>query len=182
MILALARMNPVTIGHEKAVEKLRNIAKNKNADHTLLVTHSHDFSKNPLTPEDKLKHLKRAFPDTNIHMTKKGYGIVDHLNYLHDQGYTHVSFIAGQDRIKDYSELSKKYNKEGKFKSIKIISAGKRNDKSNDNIERISASNMRNFVKSNDYNSFHNNLPTNLKNNKNYSQEIFNDVKKNLKG
>lgn len=178
MVFALARMNPITAGHEKAVGKLKDLADKHKADHMLLVTHSHDLKKNPLTPEEKMKHLTRAFPDTNIKMTGKTHGVIEHLNDLHSQGYTHVTMVAGQDRIEQYKSLLNKYNENKKFKSVKVISAGKRNDKSKDATERISGTKMREFAKNNDFESFKNNLPLKLKSNNQYSKEIFKDVRK----
>ena len=57
-VIAMARMNPMTIGHEKAVESLKSTAEKKGADHLLLISHTHDGKKNPLTPDEKMKHLK----------------------------------------------------------------------------------------------------------------------------
>ena len=181
MVLALARMNPITAGHEKAVGKLKEIAAAKGADHTLLVSHSHDPKSNPLKPEDKMKHLTRAFPDTNIKMTSKDHGIIQHLDHLHDSGYTHVTMVAGQDRLDNYHTMIKRYNSGGKFKSLKVISAGKRNDNSTDSVEKISASKMRDFARKDDFDSFKTNLPSKLRDNESHSKDIYNDVKKHLK-
>mgnify|MGYP003340555675 CR=1 FL=1 len=58
------RMNPVHAGHELVVNQVRNAA-NKNG-HTIILTGSHDPKKNPLTPEQKLKHLLLILIDVPI--------------------------------------------------------------------------------------------------------------------
>ena len=58
------RMNPPTVGHEAVVSQVRKTAGEHG--HTIILTGSHDSKKNPLTPEQKLKHAKRAFPGANV--------------------------------------------------------------------------------------------------------------------
>ena len=65
-VLAFGRMNPITNGHETVVNKVHEIAKKHNAGHTVVVSHSQDAKKNPLTGEQKVKHAKHAFPGTNV--------------------------------------------------------------------------------------------------------------------
>jgi len=178
IVLAFGRMNPVTAGHEKAVEALQKYAHKKNSDHLLLVSHSHDQKKNPLDPETKMKHLKRAFPNTNMQLTSKTKGIVDHLDDLHAKGYTHVTMIAGQDRVENFKSVFDRYNKTGKFKKMKVISAGNRNEHSSDPVENISGTKMRQFVKANDSESFRNNLPSRIRKNRSHSEELYKDLQK----
>ena len=60
------RMNPTTKGHEENVEGLKKLAKQHNADHLVIASHSQDAKKSPLNSAQKTKHLKRAFPKTNV--------------------------------------------------------------------------------------------------------------------
>ena len=65
-VLAFGRMNPPTVGHEKLVDKVHEIAKKHDAIHAVVLSHSQDAKKNPLDVETKVKHAKKAFPNTNI--------------------------------------------------------------------------------------------------------------------
>jgi purine-nucleoside phosphorylase len=47
-VLAFGRMNPPTIGHGKLVDKVKEIAKEHNASHHVVLSHSQDKTKNPL--------------------------------------------------------------------------------------------------------------------------------------
>ena len=103
------RMNPVHAGHELVVNQVRNAA-NKNG-HTIILTGSHDPKKNPLTPEQKLKHAKRAFPGANIITASKEHPTLLHqLSRLHSNGVTELHMHVGSDRVGEFKELLNKYN------------------------------------------------------------------------
>ena len=66
VVMAFGRMNPPTTGHLKLIDKVRSIAEKRHAKHTIIVSHSQDSKKNPLSPEQKIKHLKRYSPGTHF--------------------------------------------------------------------------------------------------------------------
>jgi predicted kinase len=174
------RMNPPTSGHEENVNGLKKLAAKHNADHLVIASHSHDPKKNPLSPEDKVKHLKRAFPGTNVKSaTKERPTIMHHAADLHGQGYTHLVVAGGGDRAEEYKRLLNQYNgKEGKhgfynFKKITVTSTGERKS-------GVSGTDMRAHVKNNNFDSFRENLPSTLQNNQKHAQELFHDVKKGM--
>ena len=78
VVFSFGRMNPPTIGHEKLINKVKQHAKEHNADHLIVASHSHDAKKNPLTADQKLHHLHRAFPGTNIQVSNK-----EHPSFIH---------------------------------------------------------------------------------------------------
>lgn len=176
------RMNPPTKGHEENVNGLKDLAKKHNADHMVIASHSHDPKKNPLSPEDKEKHLKRAFPGTNIKVaSKQEPTIFHHAAALHKQGYTHLHVVAGGDRAQEYKDKLNQYNgkpdKSGHipfhFKKITVHNTGER-------TQGVSGSDMRKHVKNNDYKSFKDNLPSHIQSNEKHSRELFHDVGKGM--
>ena len=70
-VFAFGRMNPPTVGHEKLVNKVKEVAAKHKAGHLIVMSHSQDAKKNPLTPEQKLTHAKRFFPKTNLKISSK---------------------------------------------------------------------------------------------------------------
>lgn len=193
IVVLNGRMNPVTKGHEENVNGMHKIADENNADHILIASHSHDQkktgseNKNPLSPEQKLKHLRRAFPSTNITVTSKEKPSIFHqLSDLHSQGYKHVILAAGGDRTEDYERI-KKYNgdladdkgnphKHGyyNFDSIEVASTGERK-------KGISGTDMRKYAESNNFKKFSSNLPKNIKANPDHAKELFNDTRSGMK-
>jgi hypothetical protein len=180
LAILFGRMNPPTKGHEENVNGLKRMAREHNADHLVIASHSHDASKNPLDPATKLKHIKRAFPDTNVTASSKEQPTIMHqAAEAHKKGYTHLIVAGGGDRINEYHHLLNKYNGvEGrhgyyKFDHIEVKSTGERK-------AGISGSDMRNNVKSGNFKDFKKNLPTNIQKNPVHSTELFHDVTKGM--
>lgn len=185
VVILNGRMNPVTKGHEENVNGMHKIANENNADHLLIATHSHDAktvgsdNKNPLSPEQKLKHLKRAFPDTNITTTtKESPSIFHQMSKLHSQGYKHIILAAGGDRTEDYEKVKKYNGVEGKhgyykFDSISVANTGERK-------EGVSGTDMRKYAEGGDYNKFKANLPSKIAANNQHAQDLFHDARNGM--
>ena len=122
VVMAFGRMNPMTSGHQKLVDKVKHEASKIGGEHHIVLSHSHDAKKNPLTIDQKVKHAKRAFPGTNIvGASKEAPSIVHHAKKLNDAGHKHLVVVAGSDRVKEFHDLLHKYNgKEGHYNYHKI--------------------------------------------------------------
>jgi predicted kinase len=175
VVLHYGRMNPPTKGHEENINGVKELAAKHNADHLVVASHSQDKKKNPLSPEQKQKHLNRAFPNTNIEVaSKEKPTIMHHAKALAAKGYNHLIVAAGADRAKEYHDLLNKYNgKEYNFKKITVTSTGQRK-------EGVSGTDMRNHAKNNDYGSFKKNLPSNLQKNDKHAREVFHDTRSGM--
>ena len=133
LAMLFGRMNPPTRGHEENVEGLKKMAKAHGADHLVVASHSVDAKKNPLSPDVKLKHLKRSFPDTHITTSSKEHPtILHHASEAHKKGYSHLIIAGGGDRVEDYKKLLHHYNGVERrhgfyhFKKIEVQSTGER--------------------------------------------------------
>ena len=85
------RMNPITVGHEAVVNQVRKTAGSHG--HTIVLTGTHDAKKNPLSPEQKLKHAKRAFPGANVRLLDKEHPTLLHqMSRLHSEGCHSLTF------------------------------------------------------------------------------------------
>jgi predicted kinase len=180
LTMLFGRMNPPTKGHEENVEGLKQTAEREKSDHLVIASHSQDAKKNPLSPDTKLKHLKRSFPNTNIiTSSREKPTIMHHASDAHDKGYTHLHVIAGADRVDEYRRLLNHYNgTEGRhgyynFKKITVSSSGER-------TKGVSGTDMRNHAQNNDYKSFKSNLSSNMQKNDKHAKELFNDVRKGM--
>lgn len=186
VVFSFGRMNPPTTGHEKLVNTVLDTAKKYGAHHEIVLSHSHDNDKNPLTPEQKIKHAKRFFPGVNItSASKEAPTLMHHLTRLHKAGHDHAIIVAGGDRVEEYKNLVHKYNgapsKSGvvpfHFKHITFVSAGERDPDSSD-VAGMSASKMRAHVANSDYASFKKGVPAHVS--EDHTRELFNDVKESL--
>lgn len=184
--VTFGRMNPVTIGHEAVVNQVKKAAKEHGGGHTIILSGSQDAKKNPLTPEQKLKHAKRAFPDTNIKVASKTSPTLLHTaSDLHKQGVTHLHVHVGSDRVNEMGALLHKYNgAEGKhghynFKKITMHAVGgERKDDGGEGVESASGSVMRKHVKEGDKESFMRKAPSKMS--PKHKEEMYNDVRKGM--
>ena len=133
--MAFVRMNPPHAGHGELVDKVHEVQKKNGGTHSIVLSKTHDPKKNPLTGEQKVKHLKRYAPGANIRASsKENPTLFSHAAELHKSGVTHLHVVAGSDRVAEYKkkfkELNGKPNKEGNvpfnFKKITVHSAGTR--------------------------------------------------------
>lgn len=181
-VFAFGRLNPPTTGHEKLVNKVKSVAKEHNANHLIIVSHSQDAAKNPLSAEQKLKHARRFFPGTNIKASsKEAPTFLQHAAELHKSGTHHLIMVAGSDRVDEYHKKLHQYNGEGKlynFKSIKVVSAGER-DPDAEGVEGMSASKMREHAKKNNFEGFRQGVPSHVS--EKHAKELFNDVRTGMK-
>lgn len=155
IVFAFGRLNPPTAGHSKLIDKVTSEAQRYRATARVIVSHSQDKHKNPLSAQDKITYLKSIHPRTDfIASSKQSPHFIAHLKHMSDEGYTHVIMVAGSDRVSEFQRLADKYNgKDYNFKEIKVVSAGER-DPDADGVTGISGTKMRTFASNNDFTSF----------------------------
>ena len=182
-VFAFGRMNPPTIGHEVLVNKVQEVAKTFKANHHVVLSHSQDKAKNPLTGEQKLLHAKRFFPRTNLSLSDKDSpNFLTQAAKLHKAGVTHLHMVAGSDRTDEYYKLLHKYNGTHKgalfnFKHIKVHSAGER-DPDADGATGMSASKMRSHASTNNFKEFKKGIPSHVKDQ--HAKELFDHVRQGM--
>jgi hypothetical protein len=183
-VLAFGRMNPPTTGHAKLVDKVKEVSKSVKGTHHVVLSHSHDSEKNPLTGEQKLKHAKRFFPDTNITISSKEQpNFLAQASKIYKTGATHLHMIAGSDRTGEYDKILHKYNgvkgTHGyfKFRGIEVHSAGER-DPDAEGVSGMSASKMRAAAAKGNFKEFKKGIPSNVS--LEHSKELYNDVRKGM--
>ena len=183
-VLSFGRMNPPTVGHEKVVDKVHEVAKKHNAEHHVVLSHSQDSKKNPLTAAEKVKHAKRAFKGTNVRAASADKPtILHHAADLHKAGVKHLHVVAGSDRKEEMHNLLHKYNgQESKhghyhFKSITVHSSGHR-DPDAEGSEGMSASKMREHAHGGNKEAFHSGAPSKMS--PKHKDELYHAVRKGL--
>jgi predicted kinase len=180
VVMAFGRMNPPTVGHEKLVNRVKEIANDYGAPHHVVISHSVDAKKNPLDSKTKLKHAKRFFPNTNIQTSsKESPTFLNYASKLHAAGHDHLVMVAGSDRIPEYEKKLNQYNGEGtgklfNFKKIELKSAGQR-DPDSEGVEGMSASKMRDHANKNEFHEFKKGIPEHVP--EKHARELFKDVR-----
>jgi hypothetical protein len=173
------RMNPPTIGHQQVLSTVSSVG----GDYKIFVSQTQDKKKNPLDYPTKIKFLKLMFPkfagsiveDSSLNTIGKV------CSHLYDQGYRHITLVAGSDRLEDMLKLIKDYNGiEGKahgfykFDTIDGKSSGDR-DPDAEGISGVSASNARAAAANGNLEEF--NKATGAGQ---YAEELYNAVRKGM--
>ena len=183
-VLLFGRMNPITSGHEENVVAAHNLAKEHGGHLHVVASGSHDEKKNPLSPEQKQKHLQRAFghlDSTTITTASKSKPtIMHHASDIAKTGVKHLVIAGGSDRAEEYKTLLNKYNGvKGKahgeyhFDSISVKNTGERK-------AGVSGTDMRNHASGGNYGKFKAGLPSKIKKNEKYSRDMYNDVRSGM--
>ena len=181
--MAFGRMSPPTTGHEVLVNKVKEVADKVGGNHSVVLSHTQDKDKNPLSSADKLKHAKRFFPKTNLSTSsKESPTFLSHAEKLHKQGVTHLHMVAGSDRVPEYKKKLAQYNGKGEgklynFKKITVHSAGER-DPDAEGTTGMSASKMRSHASSGNFKEFKKGVPAHVP--EHHAKEMYHDVRKGM--
>ena len=160
VVIGWGRMNPITVGHEKLVNKIKDVARKNSATPLIYITHSQDAKKNPLEYDDKIMLAKKAFGNKVIQKSRSKT-IMQVMKELEGK-FSKVILVVGQDRVKDFDTLLAKYNgKDYTFDNIEVVSAGDR-DPDAEGVEGMSASKMRAAAASGKFDQFKSGLPRKL--------------------
>jgi len=175
------RYNPPTTGHEKLFDAVKKQA--RSGAYRIYTSKTEDSKKNPLSPKDKIKYLRKMFPrharavmgDMDVRT------VFDIVVKLYDQGFVNINMVVGSDRVVEFDALLNKYNGEKgrhgfyNFQSITVVSAGER-DPDAEGAAGMSASKLRAFAQQNDLANFAKGLPSGFKD----SSGLFNAVRKGM--
>ena len=160
LTLAFGRFNPPHAGHGQLMDIAAESAMETEGDYIIVPSRSNDPKKNPLDADTKVSTMRNMFPNHSekIINDPQNNTIFDVLKKAHNDGYTNVRIVAGDDRVKEFDKLSQNYNGQlYEFEALETISSGAREDDS-EGMEGYSASRMRLAAMEGDFKSFYANL------------------------
>ena len=161
LTLALGRFNPPHAGHLQLMDIAAQSAEQEESDYIIVPSRSQDPKKNPLDPDTKVSVMRQMFPQHSERIVNDGANrtIFDVLKKAHNDGYTNVRIIAGQDRVKEFDKLSQNYNGQlYQFDNMEVVSSGDR-DPDAEGMEGLSSSRMRLAAAEGDFKTFGAGLP-----------------------
>ena len=179
-VFTFGRFNPPTIGHQKLLQAVQKVARQKSGKTFIFGSFSQDKKKNPLSHQQKMKYLKQMFPN-EMRGNKPVSGLrtaIEVAVYLNS--YDNLVMVVGSDRVSEFQKLLDTYNgveaRHGmySFKKIEVVSAGDR-DPDAEGVTGMSASKMRAAAAAGDMDSFQKGLPAGYD-----GTELFNDVRKGM--
>ena len=184
IVVSFGRFNPPTIGHEKLIEKVKQVA--GAAPFRIYPSHSVG-EKDPLPHAKKIAYMRKMFPKykRNIIADKEAKTIIHIAEKLYKEGFTDLIMVAGGDRVKEFDTLLQRYNgkpdRKGKiiydFNSLKVVNAGQR-DPDAEGVTGMSASKMRKAAADSDFDSFKMGIPNTIKDTE--KKKLYLDVRKHM--
>lgn len=153
------RMNPPTSGHGQLIKTVEQASNGGN--YFIFTGQSQDEKKNPLDYKTKIDFLRALFPKyaPQIIYDKDLRTIMDVAQWLYEQDYTSVTFVAGSDRLPQFQEILTKYNGHKgapvyyNFANIQFVSSGER-DPDAEGLEGVSGTKAREAAAAGDLNAF----------------------------
>ena len=111
LTLAFGRFNPPHAGHQQLMDIAAQSAEQEESDYIIVPSRSKDPKKNPLDADTKVSMTRQMFPQHSERIVNDGANrtIFDVLKKAHNDGYTNVRIVAGQDRVKEFDKLSQNY-------------------------------------------------------------------------
>ncbi len=180
-IATYGRMNPPTIGHVKLAKKILSEARRHKAEPYICLSPTQNAKKDPLDPERKLYYVEKTI-GPHIHIDIK-VSLFEALSDLYSKGFKKLVFVVGSDRLSKFSKWISQYNGvEGKahgfydFTDIDFVSSGDR-DPDAEGAAGMSASKLREFAVSGNFDSFSKGTKLSAKDTK----SMYNEIRKAMK-
>ena len=180
LTLAFGRFNPPHAGHQQLMDIAAQSAEAEESDYIIVPSRSQDPKKNPLDPDTKVSVMRSMFPQHSERIVNDGANrtIFDVLKKAHNDGYTNVRIVAGQDRVKEFDKLSQNYNGQlYQFDNMEVVSSGDR-DPDAEGMEGLSSSRMRLAAAEGDFKTFRAGLPEGVP--RKSAMELFDTVRQSM--
>ena len=180
LTLAFGRFNPPHAGHQQLMDIAAQSAEAEESDYIIVPSRSQDPKKNPLDADTKVSVMRQMFPQHSERIVNDGANrtIFDVLKKAHNDGYTNVRIVAGQDRVKEFDKLSQNYNGQlYQFDNMEVISSGDR-DPDAEGMEGLSSSRMRLAAAEGDFKTFRAGLPEGVS--RKSAMELFDTVRQTM--
>ena len=181
LTLSFGRFNPPHAGHQQLMDIAAAAAQEEESDYIIVPSRSQDAKKNPLDADTKVSVMRQMFPQHSERIVNDGANrtIFDVLKKAHNDGYTNVRIVAGQDRVKEFDKLSQNYNGQlYQFDNMEVVSSGDR-DPDSDGVEGLSSSRMRLAAAEGDFKTFRAGLPEGIP--RKSAMGLFDTVRQSMK-
>ena len=179
-VATFGRMNPPSIGHVKLAKKILSEARKHRAEPYICLSPTQNAKKDPLDPQRKIYYVEKTV-GPHIHIDVKPT-VFEALSDLYSKGFKKLVFVVGSDRLAKFSKWISEYNgKEKKhgfydFIDIDFVSSGDR-DPDAEGVAGMSASKLREFAVSGDFDSFKQGTKLSAKDTK----SMYNEIRKAMK-
>jgi predicted ABC-type ATPase/nicotinic acid mononucleotide adenylyltransferase len=170
------RFNPPHAGHGKLISAVQDHAASSGGDHYIFPSHTVDHKKNPLAHGEKVHFLRKLFPKANIADHAQVRTPLDAVKHLESKGHKHITMVVGDDRVKSMQDLFNQYKGKEFHAHVQVKSAGVRDPDSDDEVEALSASKLRDHAKKGNFKDFAKGVPV-----KKHAKDLYHAVRRGLR-
>lgn len=180
LVFTFGRFQIPTNGHKLLIEEVKKTAQQHHADYAIFVskkvgdTTATKYA-NPLSIDQKMPYITEAFPGVNFVPCNEQMGTIIHIAQHINQKYKKIIMVAGRDRMEgklNFKELLERQNGiDFQFDNIQFVIVDRDPDAE-------SSSQMKEFVKQDDWDSFRRDLPSTLDDQT--AHQLWDDLKINL--
>lgn len=188
IVVTFGRFNPPTAGHHLLAQEVMRQAGEMGADHMIYGSMSADPKKNPLTPEQKAKHMGRVLGTPRVHVGEGAKNPFEMLHHLSQQGYDNVHMVLGSDRADEgIFKKMQEYVSSGELpgvgklgiKKLTGSTAGEARSDDAKGLAGVSGTKQRALVSAGDFAGFRKGLPAHVS--EEHARELFSDVAAGMK-
>ena len=190
--VSFGRFQPPTKGHLDNFNGLSRAAGNN--DYRIYLSQTQDSKgDNPLAPESKKEYIKKMMSThaDKIYSGSQWNVIAKCLQHCMVDGYNHLVFMVGSDRVNDMQWVKRSNGKTAKdgtryyFTTVEVKSTGERDADGHDKKDKkatggfaISGTKLRVYASLGDEKSFKKGMPSGM--NAKLATELYDEVRKNL--
>ena len=150
VVVSVGRMNPPTIGHLKLIEKMKEVSRmNNDAPLCLVLTHTHNNDRNPLTYEEKRRLLTNMGIETAPETDRTIYKAVERMA---KEGIKTFHIVIGKDRHELFEGLQR-YKEKWGIETLELHEIEREED-SEDALLSCSATKVREAVRKGDRDTY----------------------------
>ena len=180
IVFTFGRFNPPTTGHHLLANKVKDIADKRNADYKIFGSSSQDAKRNPLSPTDKFRFMKKILKGFNVAVDRNNKTPFQVLQQLSDEGYEDVTMVVGSDRVTEFKQNMSRYIGKKGYENISkfnVVSAGDR-DPDAEGVTGMSASKMRAAAEEGNFSAFRVGMPRHVS--ERDAKGLFNAIRKGM--
>jgi len=164
MVFTFGRFQVPTKGHQVLINEVKGVAQQHLADYAIFVSKKVGTTtvpkyENPLTIDQKMPFITKAFPGTNFIPCNDQMSTIIQIAQYINQKYKKIVMVAGKDRMEgtmNFKELLTKQNGvDFQFDDIQFVTVSRDPDAE-------SSSKMKEFVKQDNWEAFRHDLPSAL--------------------
>ena len=175
-VFCFGRLQPPTIGHERLLLKVVEVAREQRADHYVFLSQTQKHPNDPLEWNYKRRVVELMFPGMHIVADpdiKTPFQALQELS----KKYSKIIMIAGDDRAESFENRMSKYANEWGVTEFEVISSGAR-DPDAEGVTGMSASKARKFAIDGDYDNFLLSIPSRIPDN--IKRDIYDKIKRSV--